>query len=109
MADNKMHRPKLRSLIGIILFVAYVTVYVLIAMAIGARYLAGARRGTVHFLCGGWPGLGARCNADRQLDGTGLQTGLTRTPGDQTVTTRCSLLNIANGAPVSRTSVYSRS
>jgi drug/metabolite transporter superfamily protein YnfA len=40
MARNSTHRPKLRSLVGIILFVVYVTVYVLIAMAIGARYLA---------------------------------------------------------------------
>jgi hypothetical protein len=77
-----MHRPKFRSLIGIIVFVAYVTVYVLIAMAIGARYLAGMRTARqVHFLCGGRPGLGARRNADRQLDGTGLQTGLTAAPG----------------------------
>ena len=49
MAGNNMHRPKLRSLIGIILFVAYVTVYVLIAMAIGARYLANAH-GAAQFI-----------------------------------------------------------
>jgi hypothetical protein len=64
MADNKMHRPKLRSLIGIILFVAYVTVYVLIAMAIGARYLAGmrtARHSSFSMWWLAWPGCPAQC------------------------------------------------
>jgi uncharacterized protein YebE (UPF0316 family) len=49
MSQNSTHRPKFRSLVGIILFVVYVTVYVLIAMAIGARYLAGTH-GAAQFI-----------------------------------------------------------
>ncbi len=37
-----MHQPGLRSFAGTIAFLVYVLVYILIAMAIGARYLADA-------------------------------------------------------------------
>ena len=37
-----MHRPGWRSFVGTIVFVTYVIVYALLAMAVGARYLAEA-------------------------------------------------------------------
>ena len=37
-----MYQPGFRSFAGTVLFLAYVLIYVLIAMGIGARYLADA-------------------------------------------------------------------
>ncbi len=35
-----MHQPGLRSFVGTILFVSYLILYALVAMAVGARYLS---------------------------------------------------------------------
>ncbi|MEE4238265.1 MAG: DUF2842 domain-containing protein [Anderseniella sp.] len=43
-----MHQPGLRSFVGTILFVSYLVIYALIAMAVGARYMSGAH-GTAQF------------------------------------------------------------
>ena len=37
-----MHQPGLRSFIGTIVFLLYLVIYALIAMAVGARYLSEA-------------------------------------------------------------------
>lgn len=44
-----MHQPGLRSIIGTVVFVLYVVIYALIAMAVGARYLADAH-GAAQFM-----------------------------------------------------------
>jgi hypothetical protein len=44
-----MHQPGLRSFIGTIVFVLYLAIYALIAMAVGARYLAEAH-GAAQFI-----------------------------------------------------------
>lgn len=53
-----MQQPGLRSFIGTIAFVVYVAIYILIAMAIGARYLAdshGAAQFVFYVVAGlGW-------------------------------------------------------
>jgi len=44
-----MHQPGLRSFIGTVVFVLYVVIYALIAMVVGARYLADAH-GAAQFM-----------------------------------------------------------
>ena len=44
-----MHQPGMRSFVGTIVFVVYLAIYALIAMAVGARYLAEAH-GVAQFM-----------------------------------------------------------
>jgi hypothetical protein len=44
-----MHQPGWRSFIGTVVFVLYLAIYALIAMAVGARYLAEAH-GAAQFI-----------------------------------------------------------